>query len=491
MNIAFFTDTYMPDINGVASSVYTLAEGLKKYGHKTYVFTVSKEKKEERAYGKILEQLQKWYREDEKETKENKDAKEEKTREIYRMPSIPLTFLKPHRAGSPISLSAFRLMKKLDIDVIHTQTEFTMGFMGMTMSSAFRLPMVHTYHTMYEDYTHYIGKGSFVTPDMARSYSRTFCNWADGIVAPTPKTKDSLLSYGVTKNIYVVPTGINLTPFASSSYSREEILALKKSLSLQPDWPIILSLGRMAKEKSMDKLIQAMPDILKVIPEARLLMVGTGPEIEALREMTRSLRLRDRVLFTGRVPYEQIGKYYQLGDVFVNCSVTETQGLTYYEAMAAGVPLIVRNDDSVRGVLEDRKNALLFDEIEELPALIQRMLSDDAFRASCVRRGLELAQVFSADRFAQCMADVYRNVTDQVVMRRGVKSYTPKKVQPVRSAKKTEMRSKPNTEFLSAEKLMKKAAKDNRLAMKNAMKEKAAEKYAAKDAAKVRKQKEK
>ena len=436
MNIAIFTDTYLPDINGVASSVYTLADALQQRGHKAYIFTVSKEKKEERSYKWIYEQLQKWLSEDE-------DSEGEKAaRQVYRLMSIPLAFLKPHRAGTPISLNVFRLMKKLDIDVIHTQTEFTMGFMGLSMSSAFRLPMVHTYHTMYEDYTHYIAKGAILTPDMARSFSKTFCNWADAVIAPTCKTSDSLLSYGVKRNIYTVPTGINLRPFSKAAYSADEILRLKKSLSLAPEWPIILSIGRIAKEKSLDQLICAMPEILKKKPDARLLLVGAGPDLENLQELTRSLHLRDRVIFAGRVPYEQIGKYYQLGDVFACCSTSETQGLTYYEAMAAGVPLLVKRDKSVEGVLTDRENAILFDDSAELPEKIRELLTDSALRETCVRNSAAIAEIYSAERFGQCVEDVYINVIDQVHMRRGIKNYSPKKVEPVRSTKRRQLRSK-------------------------------------------------
>jgi len=387
MNIAIFTDTYFPDINGVASSVYTLSTELRKRGHNVYVFTVS----EPRSARKKME--------------------EESS--VYRFPSIPIIFLKPKRAASPFSIRLMRLIKKFKIDIIHTQTEFFMGYMAKGASTSYRLPIVHTFHTMYEDYLHYIANGKLITPAMARRYSRTFCQFASAVIAPTEKTADFLRRCEVSRPIYVIPTGINLEPFSRDSHPKEACLVLKKKLNLDPSWPIILCLGRIAQEKSLDMAISAMPGILKRVPEARMLVVGTGPDKENLEDLSRSLGIADHVIFTGAVPYLEIGSYYQLGDVFLCCSTTETQGLTYYEAMAAGIPIVARKDECIRKILRERVDGRLFEDPASLPDIMYDILTDRETSQMYARNAFDAVIPYSAATFGERVEDVYMNVIAQ------------------------------------------------------------------------------
>lgn len=393
MNIAIFTDTYFPDINGVTSSVFTLSQELKKRGHNVYVFTVSEPRSE-------LKKL-------------HEDSS------VYRFPSIPIVFLKPHRAASPFSIRLFRLIKKFKIDIIHTQSEFFMGFMGVGVSTSFRLPIVHTYHTMLEDYTHYVAGGKLATPAMARQFSKTFCNFASAIIVPTEKVANFLREYGVRKPIYVIPTGISLAPFMRENHSKEEIRALKRQLNIDPSWPIILVLGRLAKEKSVDLIISQIPGILKRIPDARLLIVGTGPEKENLEHMSEALHVADHVIFTGAAPYREIGSYYQLGDVFICCSVTETQGLTYYEAMAAGVPIIARRDECIKKILRDRIDGRLFDSPDSIPDIVYDVIKDPLAREMYARNAYEAVTAYSSTAFGERVEDVYTNTIDRQRVRTG------------------------------------------------------------------------
>jgi 1,2-diacylglycerol 3-alpha-glucosyltransferase len=395
MNIAIFTDTYFPTINGVSSSVYTLAGELKKRGHKVYVFTVS---------NPLLD-----------EVKQREDSS------IYRFPSVPLVFIKPQRAAYPFSIRLFRLIKKFKIDIIHTQSEFFMGFLGISASTSFRIPIVHTYHTMLEDYTHYIAHGMLATPAMARQFSKAFCSFASSIIVPTEKVANFLREYGVKKPIYVIPTGINFTPFIKASHPENDTLALKKKLNIDPSWPIILSLGRVAKEKSVDMSISQMPEIIKLVPEARLLIVGTGPDIDSLKELSESLNVADRVIFTGAVPYKEIGSYYQLGDVFLCCSVTETQGLTYYEAMAAGVPIIARRDDSIKKVIRDKIDGRLFDSPDSIPSILADLFSDPATAELYAKNAFAALAPFSSEVFGERVEDVYLHTIDRKRVKMGQK----------------------------------------------------------------------
>jgi len=388
MNIAIFTDTYFPDINGVTSSIYTLSEGLRKRGHKVYVFTVSEPRS-------VLKNLK-------------------KDPSVFRFASIPIVFIKPHRAASPFSIRLFRLVKKLKIDIIHSQTEFFMAFFAVSAATSFRIPIIHTYHTMLEDYTHYVTRGVLAKPVMARKYTKAFCNIVTAVIVPTDKVEASLRRYGVKKPIYVIPTGIDLEPFKKDSLSPDKVLALKKKLKMDPSWPIIVSIGRVAKEKSLDLLIKSMPDVLKHIPEARLIVVGTGPAKEKLTELAHTLGISNNVLFLGAVPYREIGSYYHLGDVFVCCSTTETQGLTYYEAMASGVPIVARKDDCIRKTIHDRIEGRLFDEPEQLPDIICEVLRNPYVANIYARNATATVEIYSAETFAQRVEDAYINTIDSL-----------------------------------------------------------------------------
>lgn len=387
MNIAIVTDTYFPDINGVTSSIFTLSESLKSKGHKVYVFTVSEPKS-------VLRKL-----------------KADPT--IYRFPSIPLVFIKPHRATLPFSVRMIRMMRKLKIDIIHTQSEFFMGFVGVNAAIALNIPIIHTYHTMLEDYTHYVAGGRIASKKFARRYSRVFCNMTDSVIVPTAKVEASLLSYGVRKPLYVIPTGIDLEPFRRENISDTVVAQLKSKLGIDPSHRLILCLGRVAKEKSIDLAISVLPDIVRLIPDARLLIVGDGPALPKLRELAKSLAVEQYIYFSGAVTYSEIGKYYRLGDVFLCCSVTETQGLTYYEAMASGTPVIARKDDSIRNLLIDRENCRMFQDSKELPLIVSELLSDTQNAARLSAKAREAMEFYSASTFGSRVEDAYKNTIDR------------------------------------------------------------------------------
>ncbi len=381
MNIGLFTDTYFPQINGVATSTYTLAKNLRKMGHNVYIFTPQDPK--------------------------NKDENEFN---VIRMPSMPCIFIHQYRIGLLYPPKEFTEITKLQLDVIHTQTEFSLGMFGKSLSKFLGVPIVHTYHTMYEDYVHYIVNGALITPSMAHSFSRIFCNFALSVVAPTQKVKDCLLDYGVTKPISVIPTGINIDKFRKSNYSFDEINELRKSFGLDQKNKVILVLGRIAKEKSIDVILNAMPSVLKKEPLARLLIVGDGPYRQNLEELSKTIGISEEVIFAGARPWEDIGRYYQLGDVFVSASVSETQGLTFIEAMAASLPVVAKNDDCIKGVIENGKTGLVFDSDEFLPEKIIEIFENNALKEKLSKNGRDYSESLSEESFAKSILNLYTKV---------------------------------------------------------------------------------
>jgi len=382
MNIGIFTDTYYPQINGVATSVRMLQKELTRLGHKVYIFTTT----DPLASGVELG--------------------------VFRLPSMPLVFLPERRMSFFFSPKLLLWLRRVKLDVVHTQTEFPLGFFGRFVSEIFHLPSVHTYHTIYEDYVHYIANGHLITPRMAQQFSRIFCNRANVVVTPAEKSNALLQSYGVKRPIRTIPTGIDFSPFSRDKYSAEDIIEAKRELGIDPDAPLVVFVGRIAIEKSLDVVVKAMPKLLEKLPAAKLAIVGEGPAIPIISALAVELGVYESVIFAGPKRWETIGKYYQMGDAFVTASKTETQGLTYIEAIAAKTPVVAKKDRSIDGVVENGKTGFTFEEDGELPDLLYYILSHKADMKKITDDAFENIQALSAEQFAKNIEALYEEVID-------------------------------------------------------------------------------
>ncbi len=382
MNIGIFTDTYFPQINGVATSSMTLKTELEKLGHKVYIITA------------------------------NDPSCKEKQPTVFRLPSMPFVFLPTHRMTYMYSPKLILNFKKLKLDVVHTQTEFAIGLFGKVLSEIYKIPLVHTYHTMYEDYVHYVAKGHLMTPNMAKAFSRIFCNRARIVVVPVEKTKQALIEYGVKRQIVVIPTGLNFSNLRRENFEQQEIQDLKKEIGLADASKVIVYVGRIAQEKSLDVVINAMPDLLKKIPDVKLVLVGNGPLINGYKEMTKELNISQSVIFTGGKPYSEIGKYYQIGDVFTTASTSETQGLTYLEAMATHLPVVAKKDQSIEGIIKNGETGYIFEKDEELSEVLYQVLTNEKDTAEIAQNGYNSIQHLSAEQFAKNIEELYINLIE-------------------------------------------------------------------------------
>ncbi len=382
MNIGIFSDTYFPQLNGVATSIRTLATVLENRGHNVYIFTPSDPRCHE-GYD---------------------------TLNVIRVPSVPVHFVRDYRAGYVFSPFLAKKIAELELDIIHTQTEFCLGVLGRFISTTQGIPLVHTYHTMYEDYVHYIGGGRIISKEMARDFSSIYCNSSTAVIAPTRKTEQLLKSYGVTKPISIIPTGINTSNFRKDKFKPEEILELRQSLGLAADTPVIVSIGRIAKEKSIDVVIGALPKLIEKLPELKMVIVGEGNEIENLSKFADSIGVGSHVMFLGGRPWEEIGKYYQLGNVFCSASVSETQGLTFAEAMAAGVPVVAKRDECIENIIDDNVTGMLFDDNEDLPDLLYRILTDKDLSERLSTASVKAMESLSVETFADSVEHLYLDI---------------------------------------------------------------------------------
>lgn len=385
MNIGIFTDCYYPQINGVVTSTMTLKKELEEKGHKVIIFTVN-----------------------------HPDAVEEE--DVVRLASIPFLPLKNFRVGAFYSKKAVERIRRMNLDIIHTQTEFSLGIFGRIVAKKLEIPVVHTYHTMYEDYVHYVAVRPIVRPatKLAKKGSAFYCKYCNGVIVPTTKVKDKLEEYGlIDKGINIIPTGTDIEPFKKENYLQSEIIELRKEFGFQKDDKVVLFLGRIAKEKSIDTIIKAMPDLIKKTPNAKMLVVGDGPEREHLEKLAKELNIKEKVMFAGEKPWKDIGKYYQLGDVFVSASVTETQGLTFTEAMAGEIPVVAKYDKNLEEIIYHGVNGFIFNRDEELSEVLYKILTDEEATKKVVGRAYEEIEPLSSKHFGTEVLKVYERTIQE------------------------------------------------------------------------------
>ncbi|WHO86074.1 glycosyltransferase family 4 protein [Limosilactobacillus oris] len=379
MNIGLFTDTYFPQVSGVATSIKTLRDELTAQGHHVYIFTTTDPK-----------------------------AKEDDVEAgIYRFPSIPFVSFTERRIAVRGAFRAVRLAKKFQLDVVHNQTEFALGMIGKVVAHELNIPCLHTYHTMYQDYLHYIANGHIVKPKNVASYARLYMKNMDGIVAPSKRVLDTLRSYGIQAPIRIIPTGINLRVYQQWD-SPEQRAALRKKYGYSPETPVLLSLSRLAYEKNIHALIEAMPDILVQDPATQLLIVGDGPARATLERQVRQMGLTDHVQFAGEVKNEEVHHYYQMADVFVSASDSESQGLTYDEALASDLPIVVMRSVYTDELIDDPAIGVSFQKRADLVKGVHYYLNHPGTQESHDRRQAKLHAI-SAAVFAQRVVEYYHD----------------------------------------------------------------------------------
>jgi 1,2-diacylglycerol 3-alpha-glucosyltransferase len=235
------------------------------------------------------------------------------------------------------------------------------------------------------------------------------------------------MRYSVHKDISVVPTGINLRKFDPKQYSVEEVATLKKKYGITPKDKVLLYLGRVSPEKNVEEIIQAMPEYFSTRENVKFVIVGSGPALEKLENMVKHLKISDRFIFTGSQPWDKIGLFYRLGDVFVSASKSETQGLTYIEAMASGLPVVARADQCLVDILEEGKNGYTFTDRNGLYQGLDQVLFINT-ETDYSKNAMNMVSRYSTQEFAFQVEKVYQQVMsrDRVFCKRPV--YETKKI---------------------------------------------------------------
>ncbi|MEW6522814.1 MAG: glycosyltransferase family 4 protein [Bacillota bacterium] len=372
MNIGMFTDSYRPYTSGVVRSLETFTRELEAMGHRVFIFAPD--------YGNPVREPN-----------------------VFRYFSVPAPTNRHFYLAVPLSWRTGLTLRRLNLDVVHVHAPFLLGRLGLRAARRQGLPVVFTYHTMYDQYTHYVPLlGSSLRSWVGR-VARDFANRCDTVIAPTGSIKELLEQGGIRSSIRVVPTGVDPEEFirCDPGWARQ-------AFNLEPDRPVLTTVGRLGVEKNLEFLVRAISHLDAPVV---LLMVGDGPMRGRLESLARELGVAGRVIFTGQLQRPQLGSVLKASHLFVFSSHTDTQGVVLLEAHAAGVPIVAVDAPGARDMVTPGVNGLLTGPNEaHFATAIRSLLEDPRLHSEYSRAAREHAQRLSARECARMLVTVYQDV---------------------------------------------------------------------------------
>lgn len=375
MRIGVFTDSYLPYTSGVVRSIEVFTRELTDLGHDVYIFAPN--------YPKCRS--------------ENK---------IFRFASLPAPTNPGYSLAIPFSIRLRPVIRRLDLDIIHVHSPFLLGRLGAKYARRMGIPLVFTFHTLYDQYVHYVPLGQEITKDITRRVCRDFCNGCELVIAPTEIVAEHLGRLGVKTRIASVPTGIEIDKFDGG-----EANWIREKYSIPPEKKILLFVGRLGVEKNINFLLDSFGSIYKRQQKSCLVLVGGGPEEEKLKKIVRRMGLDEAVIFTGKLPWREVVHCYSSADIFVFTSVTETQGLVIGEAKAAGRPVVAVRAYGVSEMVEDGIDGFLTElDTDQFMEKVLLLLSDDGLREKMSCRARENAGKISSRNCALKLMACYQSL---------------------------------------------------------------------------------
>ena len=338
MRVAIFTNTYYPTVNGVANCVDAYRQGLEGRGHEVYVFAPCPS---------------------------DHDAGDDHER-VLRFPAMPLIGEWDYDIALPYSRPVMEALHDVRFDVVHTQHPVWVGVWGMWFARWSSTPLMTTVHTEYQLYASLVPLPAPLVEWFLETRVSAYCNRCSLVTTPTQSTAERLQSQGVTTPIEILHNPIDLSalPAPDPSWVRTEH-------GISPDAFLMGSIGRIAPEKDLPTVLTAAATVMQELPDARFLLGGSGPELKSLMALAERIGIEDKVIFTGLIPHEQVPHYQAALDVFMAASMSETQPLSYTEAMAVGTPVAALRAPGAVDMIEDGNNGLLADP-DEGPAGLAR-----------------------------------------------------------------------------------------------------------------------
>lgn len=378
LKIGIFTDSYRPYTSGVVRSIDTFSEELQAQGHRIYIFAPDYPA----------------------------STGSENNSWVFRFHSVPAPTNHDYALALPFSIRLNSTLKKLKLDIIHVHSPFLLGRVGARYAKKLNIPLVFTFHTLYDQYLHYLPIGQNITKEIVKKYCTDYCNHCDLVIVPTNIVKQHVQSWGVQTPVRAIPTGIK-----TSEFQVEEKDWLFQKYNIQPDCKILISVGRLGKEKNFSFLIESFSQVARALPRTRLVLVGDGPEKESLQQLAHGLGVLDKVIFTGTLSKEEVVKAYNSAHVFVFASVTETQGLVVGEANASGLPVVAVKAFGISEMVEDGVDGFLTELVpSQFVEKVKLLLTDQHLHSTMSKNALYNVEKISAYNCSRRLLDCYYEV---------------------------------------------------------------------------------
>ena len=387
MKILITSDWYYPTINGVVRSVLNLRNMLMEMGHEVRVLTLEQHKGQA----------------DETEQAEHQG--------VYFFRSFSAHRIYPQaRILQKYDRNLIREIADWHPDVIHTQCEFSSFLLAKRVAARLdsAVPILHTYHTVYEDYTHYFFPNARVGRCLVRHLTKAVLKKVDGVIAPTEKVTALLQDYGVSCPVYTVPSGIDTRRY-EQQIQEERRTEIRNQYGIPQEAVVLTFVGRMAKEKNVGELIAYAEPVLG--PDVYLFLVGGGPLLEEIQVLAGESPKAGYIRFSGMVSPDVVHEYYQTGDIFLSASTSETQGLTYIEALANGLPALCRKDPCLADVITEGINGFQYETREQFLQGFDSLLALSAEERR--QRARSSVRKFSMEVFAQQVFVLYERMLEQ------------------------------------------------------------------------------
>jgi 1,2-diacylglycerol 3-alpha-glucosyltransferase len=374
LRIGMMLDVYKPHISGITHYVSLCKQYLDQAGHEVFIFT----------FGDLE------YPDDETN--------------VIRSPGLPLV-----DTGYYLNFRYSRKAKALlqTMDLVHVHHPFLSGRLALNYCRPVNIPVVFTNHTRYDLYAQaYMPLlPEEVSATFLHSYLPPFCSAVDLVISPSPGMADVLRKQGVTSPIEVVPNGVELQRF------QQDCENCRPEFGFTPQDILLIYSGRLGPEKSVDFLLKSFAGVAEAVEAVHLLIIGSGPEEEDLKNLARETGFTDRIHFLGMVPYEQIPSYLAMGDVFVTASVTEVHPLSVIEAMAAGLPALGIHSVGVGDIIEDGTTGLLASQNQSaFSAKLTRLCLDRNLRRKMGLAARKASNKYAVENAMQIMITHYERL---------------------------------------------------------------------------------
>lgn len=391
MRIALFAETYLPDINGVVTHVKILKDGLEKLGHQVLIVTASPRTRRYRLENGVL----------------------------Y-CPAAAIKKFYGFGVAVPYSPRRTKFVKDFNPDIIHIHQEFGIGLSGVQIAKHLDIPLVYTLHTMYDDYLYYVAPDPLIpaVKKASHRYIRFLARNANALTGPSKKCEDYFRQIGITKEVNIIPNAVELDAFLKENLDKQKAIEYKNKFAIPENKTVAVFVGRLGSEKSVEVSLEYFAQAVKDEDNFHFIIVGDGPVKPELENLTKKLGIENMVTFTGAIPHNELPPLFDLCDIYLTSSLSDTNSISMLEGMAAGLPVLQRLDPVNADQVIENVNGYLFNSAEELGQKLktfQKLDSDE--RLALNNNVLNSVLSSGATTLATSLLEVYKKAQRSPVIK--------------------------------------------------------------------------